>query len=323
MINKSSIPSTIGGQAVLDGVMMKSDTNYTVAIRATDHTIKVLCYPFLSYCKKFPVLNVPIIRGAVNFFQMLKLGNTVLQLSANETLGEDTTPSPLERWLSKIFGGSISSIITFISLILGLTLSVVLFMFFPIALTSLFENSLSVDLGVWRNLLEGLFRIAILLAYLWTISRMKDMKVLFSYHGAEHKAIACYESGEELTPHNAQAYTRFHPRCGTSFIFVIIMIGILFYSLPIFRWNGIISRVLMKLLLFPIVAGIGYEFIRFAGKHMNTGWVRFLSSPGLWLQRITTREPSIEQLEVAISAINALENRSNTTQISINQSEGA
>lgn len=183
-----------------------------------------------------------------------------------------------------------------------IALSVGLFMFLPAALIKLTERWILLE-AVWsRNLAEGLTRCVVLLVYLWLISLVPDMRRTFEYHGAEHKTVACYEAGEPLTPENAKRYTRFHPRCGTSFLFIMILIGILFYSLPFFTWDSVWERVLMKLIFFPVIAGIGYEVIRFSGRHPGNRLMHMLTMPGLWLQRITTREPSAQQLAVAIKA---------------------
>lgn len=183
-------------------------------------------------------------------------------------------------------------------------------MLLPASVVKLGGRLLPLD-SVWlKNIVEGLVRICVLLTYLLLTSLMPDMRRTFEYHGAEHKSVACYEAGEPLTPENAARHTRFHPRCGTSFLFMMIFVGILFYSLPIFSWNSVWERVLTKLLFFPVISGVGYEIIRFSGRHPGNLLLRILTAPGLWLQHITTREPSLEQLEVAITALrNSLENQ--------------
>ncbi|WP_312047425.1 DUF1385 domain-containing protein [Anaerotignum sp.] len=306
MNNKKISFSTIGGQAVLDGVMMKDGQYYSVSVRKSDGSIKTHIEHFVALSEKFSVLKLPVIRGSINFFQMLWLGNHALQISAEENFEDEKSESRFEQWLARILGNYLQEIITVFSFLVGIILSICIFMYLPTLLTQWVQSLSSQDIEPFRGLFEGIFRMFILVIYLSVISLMPDMKTLFSYHGAEHKVIACYEAGEELNVANAQSHTRFHPRCGTSFIFVMILIGIIFYSLPFFQWNGIISRVITKLAFFPILAGLGYEFIRFAGKNSNNFLVRLLSMPGLWIQRITTKEPSIEQLEVAISAVEQL-----------------
>ncbi len=295
---------TIGGQAVLEGIMMKSKNRYAVAMRTPDGTIQTKIFPFVSLSERYPLLSLPVLRGAANFFQMLMLGHITLQISSEAILSEADTPkSKFELWLENVFGEKLSEALTVLSYFLAVFLSIALFMFLPAYLIKGLERVLSLELGLWKNLFEGVVRLGILIAYLLLISMIPDMKRTFEYHGAEHKVILCYEAEEQLTPRNAQKHKRFHPRCGTSFIFVMILTGMIFYSLPWFTWDNILVRTLTKVLLFPLIAGLGYEFIRFAGKHPGNHIVSYLSLPGLWIQRITTKEPSLEQLEISIAAI--------------------
>lgn len=308
---------SIGGQALIEGVMMKSKNLVSVAIRAPDKAIHTQEIAFCSITEKHHILSLPILRGAANFFQMMSLGYTTLNLSAQIALPEEETkPSKFERWLTEKLGANLSKVISVISCLLGTMLSVVLFMLLPAAATKGLELWLNTQLNGWKNITEAMVRIVILLAYLTLISLMPDMKRVFQYHGAEHKAIFCYEAGEILTPLNAQKYKRFHPRCGTSFIFIMILIGVIFYSLPWFAWNSILARTLTKIAFFPLIAGLGYEFIRFSGKHPENGLTAFLSIPGLWLQRITTKEPTLEQLEVSIAALQSALPRQDINKIS-------
>ncbi len=287
---------TVGGQAVLDGVMMKADSRCAVSVRCPDGSIQTQIVLFRPLSKRYTVLGLPIIRGSVNFFQMLVLGQRVLSVSAKLTDPEQTSSPILERLLSVA------------AWVFSIALSVGLFLLLPASAVKLGVRWLPLK-SVWlRNIAEGFVRIAVLLVYLLLTSLIPDMRRTFAYHGAEHQSVACYEAGDPLTPENAARYTRFHPRCGTSFLFMMIFVGILFYSLPIFSWNSVWERVLMKLLFFPAIAGVGYEIIRFSGKHPSHPLLIIPTAPGLWLQRITTREPSLEQLEVAISALrNSLE----------------
>ena len=231
---------------------------------------------------------------------MLALGQRVLSISVvlTDPEPEQTASHVLER----LFTAAVW--------IFAVVLSVGLFMLLPASVVKLGGRLLPLD-SVWlKNIVEGLVRICVLLTYLLLTSLMPDMRRTFEYHGAEHKSVACYEAGEPLTPENAARHTRFHPRCGTSFLFMMIFVGILFYSLPIFSWNSVWERVLTKLLFFPVISGVGYEIIRFSGRHPGNLLLRILTAPGLWLQHITTREPSLEQLEVAITALrNSLENQ--------------
>lgn len=284
---------TVGGQAVLDGVMMKTAGRYAVAVRLPDGTIHTKVFPFHSIAERCRLLALPLVRGCVNFFQMLALGQTALALSA------EAVAAPEERKSTSKTGDFLISAGTWV---FAVALSVGLFMFLPAALIKMTQQWILLE-AVWsKNIAEGLIRCVILLGYLWLVSLVPDMHRTFEYHGAEHKTVACYEAGEPLTPENAKKYTRFHPRCGTSFLFVMILIGILFYSLPFFTWDSVFERVLTKLIFFPVIAGIGYEIIRFSGRNPENKLMHILTIPGLWLQRITTREPSEQQLAVAIEA---------------------
>jgi uncharacterized protein YqhQ len=196
----------------------------------------------------------------------------------------------------------IFAIITVISTVLGLALGLALFFFLPQLITKGLESLIGQNLGLWKNVIEGGVKLVIFIAYLSLVLLMKDIRTTFRYHGAEHKCIFCYEAGEELTPENVKKYKRFHPRCGTSFLIIVILIGIAVSFLPIFNWDNLALRFLTKLAFLPILVGLSYEFIRFAGKHENV-ITRILSAPGLWVQRITTKEPSLEEIEVAIHAL--------------------
>ena len=222
-------------------------------------------------------------------------------MKSAEMLGIDEADedSKAEAWLRKKLGDRFLGVLTGISMVLGIVLAMGLFMYLPAFLTSLLDGALG-GIGWFRNLTEGLMKIAIFVAYISLCSLMKELRRTFEYHGAEHKSIACYEAGLELTPENAMACRRFHPRCGTSFIFVILILSILVNSL--ISWENLAFRVLCKLLLLPLIVGIGFEFIAYAGKHDNI-FTKILSAPGLWMQRITTREPAIDQVEVALVAL--------------------
>ena len=290
----------VGGQAVLDGVMMKAEGRCAVSVRCPDGSIQTELVLFQPLGKRHPILGLPLIRGFINFCQMLALGQRVLSISVVLT---DPEPEQTASHVSeRLFTAAVW--------IFAVVLSVGLFMLLPASVVKLGGRLLPLD-SVWlKNIVEGLVRICVLLTYLLLTSLMPDMRRTFEYHGAEHKSVACYEAGEPLTPENAARHTRFHPRFGTSFLFMMIFVGILFYSLPIFSWNSVWERVLTKLLFFPVISGVGYEIIRFSGRHPGNLLLRILTAPGLWLQHITTREPSLEQLEVAITALrNSLENQ--------------
>ena len=321
----------VGGQAVLEGVMMRHGTRCSVAVRRENGVITVSDSEFVSVRRKYKPLNLPIIRGVVNMVESLILSYRTLETSAEQFGLEEEEPKKKKKSDSE--GGSeeeaaadvkngeaadsssekkendskLIGAVMVIAMIFGLGLGILLFMFLPTFVTGLldtyfFKGLLGIELGWWRNLIEGLMKIVIFVMYLLLVSLMKDIRRTFEYHGAEHKSIFCYEAGEELTPENVKKHSRFHPRCGTSFMFVIIIIGILVSSLPFITWENVFIRFATKLAMLPLIVGLGYEFIMVAGKHDNAV-TRILSAPGLFIQRITTREPDLQQIEVAIHAL--------------------
>lgn len=294
----------VGGQAVLEGVMMKAGARTVTSCRKADGSVFVQDGTFVSVRKKHKFLNIPILRGVINFVEMMILSVKTLSASADALEIEDEE-GKCEVWLKKHLGIRLTDLIMIIGTILGVALSLFLFMFLPNLFSSLIDKYLANgNLGLWTAVVEGGVKILIFLAYLWLVSFVPDIKRTFMYHGAEHKSIACFEAGAELTPENAKNYKRFHPRCGTSFMFFMILLGIcaglfvkmLIPGLNTWAYTGI------RLLILPIVMGLGYEFIMFAGKHDNI-LTRILSAPGLWVQRITTKEPTLDMLEIAIISI--------------------
>lgn len=305
---KSCRLGAVGGQAVLEGIMMRNGDNYAVGVRRETGEISIAKDSYVSVRKKHKILDLPIIRGSVNMVESMVLSFRTLETSAEQFGLEEETqgePSKFEKWLEKHFGDKLMSVMMTFAMIVGVCLSLGLFFFLPSFITKLADTYIfGGEMGWWRNLCEGVMKIVIFIAYLLLTSLMKDIRRTFEYHGAEHKTIFCYEAGEELTPENVKKYKRFHPRCGTSFLFIIIILNILIFSLPIFTWENVFIRFATKLLTLPAVVGVGYEFLRFAGKHPNP-ITTFLSLPGLLMQRITTREPDEAQIEVAIHALKA------------------
>ncbi len=308
MSKKSSVHKTsIGGQAVMEGVMMRGVKKSVVAVRHTDGTIVVEQMKFSNLKDKYPILKFPIIRGAVGFVESMILGYKSLARSA-DLAGielEDDEPSKFEKWLSKITGGNILNVVMGVALFLGLGFAVLLFTILPAVSTKGLDNILGGALGDYKTLIEGIIRLTIFLIYLSSVSMIKDIKRVFEYHGAEHKTIHCYEANEELTVENARKYSTKHPRCGTSFLLIVMIISILVYSLPIVPWNNIFLRIIIKLCFLPLIAGLSYEIIKFAGKYDNW-FTKIISFPGILLQKLTTKEPDNAQLEVAIASINAV-----------------
>ena len=302
----SKIPARlnrVGGQAVLEGVMMKAGERVVTSCRKENGEIVVSDSHFVSVRKKNKLLNIPILRGVINFVEMMALSVKTLSKSA-EALGFEDEETKFEKWLKARLGVNLLNIIMVIGTVLGLALAVTLFIVLPSAAADLLDYLLPAQLGLWRSVVEGAVRIAIFLLYLWLVSFMPEIKRTFMYHGAEHKSIACFESGAPLTPESAKEFTRFHPRCGTSYMFFMILIGV---------FAGMLIRVIspsletwayvaIKILILPLVMGIGYEVIMLAGKHDNI-ITRILSAPGLWVQRLTTKEPSEDMLVVAIISI--------------------
>ena len=299
----------VGGQAVLEGVMMKAGAHTVTTCRKEDGSLVVCDDSFVSVRKKHKILNFPLIRGVVNFIEMMKLSVKTLGNSA-EALGIEEEDGKAEKWMKKHLGISLTDFIMILGTVLGVALSLFLFMFLP----TLAADGINLlvtwlggpDLGIWRSVIEGVCKVLIFISYLALVALIPDIKRTFMYHGAEHKTIACFEAGEELTPENAKRHTRFHRRCGTSFMFFMILIGIAVGIFVRFIFESLIGISLhpmaytgIRILILPLVVGIGYEFIMYAGKHDNL-FVRILAAPGLWVQRITTKEPTLDMLEVAI-----------------------
>ena len=294
----------VGGEAVLEGVMMRCGDRYSIASRHEDGSISVENRSYVSLRKRNRFWNLPLVRGVVSLIESMKLSFKVLSISA-DALGMDMDESEtkFEKWLAKTFGDKVMNLIMGVAGFLGVVLGIGLFLVLPTLATKGLDMLLGLaggTLGVFKTLCEGLIRIGIFVGYIFLVSLMPDIRRTFEYHGAEHKSIACYEAGVELTPENAKKYTRFHPRCGTSFIFIMLILSVLVFSFV--TWDNLWLRLVLKPLLLPVICGIGFEFILYAGRHENL-FTKIVSAPGLWMQRITTREPDLAQLEIAITAL--------------------
>ena len=289
--------------------MMRAGEDVAITCRAEDGSLHLTREKRTPLRKKHKWLNIPLLRGIVNFIESMALSMHSLNVSA-ETYGGEIEEGRVERWMKKHLGIGFYDIATGIGAVLGVLLSVALFLYLPKLSVSGIELLFSYDLPKWaEGAIEGGVKVAIFVLYIFLVSLIPDIRRTFAYHGAEHKSIACYEAGEALTPENAKKHSRFHPRCGTSFMFVMILLGValgigLRYILP----AEIVSMgwlyTLIRLALLPLVVGLGFEFIMFAGKH-NGLFVRLLSAPGLWMQRLTTSEPDESMLEVAILSLKA------------------
>jgi uncharacterized protein YqhQ len=310
--NKETKRPDIGGQAVLDGVMMKAPDAIAVAVRKENGDIVVRRDRYVSPAKKHPWMGKPFIRGSVNMVLMMKLGMNVLNSSA-EMLGalESEKPSRFETWLAKKLGKGADKVLMGLAMVMALALSLGLFVLLPNIPAAAMRRAGWSLFSV--NLISGGIRILILMAYLWLVGLMPDMRRTFQYHGAEHKAVYAHEARLPLTPENAQKFTTLHPRCGTSFLLLTFVLSILFYSVVdqlIMTFTGFdmgtnyLARILSRLLFLPAVAGLGYEVLKGLARGNNL-FVRALRWPGMQLQRLTTRPPSDEMLEVAIAALNA------------------
>jgi uncharacterized protein YqhQ len=295
----------VGGQAVLEGVMMRGVSTWAVAVRkplpeqiaggrelerdeAAQGEIEVVSFPLVSWNRRHRALRWPVIRGVVALVESLSIGFKALGISANAQLPEDEEPISGGMWVGTI--------------VVALCFAIGLFFIVPVGLTSLFKDQLGSAFLFW--LVEGLLRTTIFLGYIALLSRLRDLRRVFEYHGAEHKVISCFEAGEPLEPERAQRYSRLHPRCGTSFLLIVMIVAIfVFAPLGLPAWYLLIAS---RILGVPLIAGLSFEVIKFAGRNRRRRWVRGLMWPGMQLQKLTTREPDLSQLGVAIAAMDAV-----------------
>ena len=305
MSENTKIKTSIGGSALIEGIMMRGPQKIEVALRLPDKTIYTENIEFKTIASINKFFELPMIRGFVGLIDSLRLSMKCLMLSADKAAqGEETQeePSKFEKWMTEKFGDNLFNFIMTVSMILGVLLAVVLFVWFPSFVFSLIAKA-APALGegtLVRSLFEGVLKITLFLGYIVVVSRTPDMKRTFMYHGAEHKTIFCYENLEELTVENVKKYKRFHPRCGTSFMIIMLLVGViigLFITTP----NPLL-RTAIKLLLLPVSCGVGYELIKLCAKYDNI-FTRIVAAPGLLAQRITTIEPDDSMIEIAIAAI--------------------
>lgn len=316
-----------GGQALIEGIMMNGPEGAAIAVRTQDGSIKVVPKEFKHIRDKIKIFKLPILRGIVNFIESMILGYRSLMESA-ELSGQldieesEEEMSKLDKWISDHFGKKMMAAISAIAMVLGVLLAFGLFVYLPSFLIKTLDVYVLHEFlkaHAMRPLLEGIIRIAIFIAYLAAVTNMKDIKRVFMYHGAEHKTIFCYEAGEALTVENVKKYKRFHPRCGTSFMFIMLIISILMSSVlavilkqfpgamigdkhildVMWAWS------IIKILIMPLVMGVGYEILKFSGKH-ESKIIRVLTAPGLWMQRLTTKEPDDSMIEVGIASLKAV-----------------
>ena len=284
---------SVGGQALIEGVMMRAGNRVAITLRQPDGTLSSQLQQIEPV--KSSLWKLPILRGIYALGQSMKIGIGALNASA-EVFGVDEKTN-FEIWLEKRFGNKAEKISMFLTIFVSFALAIGLFMVAPTLITGLFKGL--VQNPILLSLIEGLIKMTMFVIYVYSISRLKDIRRVFQYHGAEHKSVFTYESGDELTVENAKRYSRLHPRCGTSYIFFVLALSILFFSFV--SWTSIGWRVVLKLLFLPLVAGVGFELLKYTAR--ENAVVRLLRQPGLWLQRITTAEPDDDQLEVALTAL--------------------
>lgn len=292
--------TSIGGQALIEGIMMRGPVLTSMATRMPDGSIEVETWDTHKSGKTPWTRRAPFIRGIFNMVDSMVVGYSCLMKSA-EKAGVEEEPTKFDRWLEEKLGDNMMKVLGGFAVVLGVALAAVLFIFIPTGLSSLLKPLLGAGIGL--SLIEGLIKVIILVGYMWLCSRMKEIHRVFEYHGAEHKSIACYEAGLPLTVENIRPQRRFHPRCGTSFLFLVVFISIIVGSF--ISWDNPAIRMLLKLALIPVVVGISYELIKLAGRSDGI-LTRIISAPGMWLQRITTCEPDDSQIECAIAALEAV-----------------
>jgi len=285
----------------MEGVMMKNDDLYAVAVRKPNHEIEIKKDSYRSVVLRHPILNLPILRGVCAFGESLYIGMKTLMFSSEFVLEEETEPDRLEKAADRIFGDKSKEVLMGATLVVSVLIAVAVFMLLPFFLTELLKKV--IPSYTLRTLIEGVVRVSIFLLYVWSISRMEDIRRVFMYHGAEHKTINCLEKGDPLTPENVKKHSCLHKRCGTSFLLIVMIISILVFLF--IRVDTFWLRFVCRLLLIPVVAGISFEFLRFAGRSDNR-IINALSRPGLCLQYLTTREPDLDMIEVAIASVDSI-----------------
>lgn len=291
--------SGIGGQAVIEGIMMQNGCDYAIAVRKPDGNIEVKKDTYVSMTKKHRILGLPFIRGIFSFADSMILGMRALTWSCSFFEDdEEAEPGRLEKWLDKVLGEKLESVLMTAVMVLSFVMAIGIFMVLPLMIANVCRGFITSDTVM--AILEGVIRIAIFIIYIKLVSRMEDIRRTFMYHGSEHKCINCIEHGLELTVDNVRASSKEHKRCGTSFIMIVMIISILFFM--VIRVDNVALRALSRIVLIPVIAGVSYEFLRFAGRH-DSVLVNLLSRPGMWMQGLTTTEPDDSMIEVAIAAV--------------------
>ncbi len=298
---KGGKPTGIGGQAVIEGVMMKGPKDIAIAVRSPDNEIIVKKKPIEGIVTKYKLNKIPFLRGGLALVESMILGIKSLNYAADIAMPEEDTdgePGRFETFLGNIFGDKLVDIMIYFSVFVALLIFVGVFILVPTLFAGMLKKVVSNPMVL--SFAEGIFRLILFIVYVFMISKMEDIRRVFQYHGAEHKTIYCYENGEDLNVENVKKYSTLHPRCGTSFLFIVMMTSMILFSMIV--WRDPISRMLIRLALMPVVAGISYEIIKIAGKSQSA-FMNIISYPGMMMQKLTTLEPDDSQIEVAIEAL--------------------
>jgi len=300
------IDFAVGGQAVIEGVMMRSPNNITIAVRKPGGKIKVKKRPYRTLTQRYRWLNIPILRGVINLFEMMVIGTQAINFSANESIEEDSQEQgeSEEKKEPMKLSKPLEIIIFILSLVLALALSLFLFKFIPLGLTTLLQGKVAyVEQNyIIFNLIDGIIKTMIFLSYIFLLSLIPSFRRVFEYHGAEHKSIFTYEKKLPLKPEHAKKQTRFHPRCGTSFILIVFVTSIIVYTF-VPKQEAFLTNLSIRLAFLPLIAGISYEYLKLSAKFSKNKFVKALIAPGLWFQRLTTKEPNDPQLEIGLESL--------------------
>jgi len=307
---EKKIDFAVGGQAVIEGVMMRSPNSLVIAVRKKSGEIKIKKSKYQTFIQRHKFFNIPIIRGMINLVEMMVIGATAINYSANEMLDDEMTPEEKEKMHKQNTGKKkfmykmLETIMFAVSLVVAILLSLFLFKFIPLSVATLLETYLPTVKSnyILFNLIDGAVKIIIFLGYIYLLTLFKSFKRVFEYHGAEHKSIFTYEKKLPLTVEHAKPQTRFHPRCGTSFILIVFVISILVYTV-VPKQEDFAHNLLVRIALLPLIAGISYEYLKLSAKYAKNIIVRGIIAPGLWFQRLTTREPDVSQLEVGLKSL--------------------
>lgn len=300
----------VGGQAVIEGVMMRGSKSLATAVRTPKGNIEIDFKDNRPITRKYPILNIPFLRGFFVLVESMKIGMDSLNYSASFLEDEEEEPSKFEKWLENKLGEKANNVLTGITMFISFLFAIGLFVALPTGIASIFKVASVSSLSL--NLIEAVIRIVILVLYMFLISKLNDIYRVFQYHGAEHKTIFCYEAMEELTVENVKKQPRLHPRCGTNFLFLVMFVSIIVFSFT--GWGGVVERLLLRIVLIPVVTGISYELIKWLGKNDST-LAKIIAYPGLKLQLLTTKEPDDSQIEVAIASLKAAEGIKDTKKI--------